>query len=597
MDWPYDETETPIAEPNAPEWECPEGICECHHPDDTGEKYELSVMLFSPEGVRMKGARCRVLHHGHVINDDQPYADGSGWVTAVAQHRPKTVLVEWAPADTPRGRPYPFRKWFYVDLDQAPREAARRRLHNLGYSRHGALSENVKEFQRHYGYERITGDFKDIEADLIEYHDEGCVPERRLTQGGGATPTEPNTHLTSPGDGGTKHFAPGGDDIVGGPPAAQDGQRGTKREPQSAASRPPKRGKRIVGTGSAMFPLAFPTAVEAIEKGDAYFEFVPIFVEAFSPDAIAQKRKSPDLACFFWIFGDALVWEVPNDDAWRNWKESHNPLPRNPRRRLGKPKNDRNKASEPPLASTINRQRLARLPCSATDSQAAADLIAMSQAELLELAPNNMAARYPPRPDDRGMASILPTKRLYDALYMQADVRIQYQYVDEMNKRSAEDMSSEYNKRVNGQIAAAVKKASRAEPIGSLGTPGKIWAAHEDMDRWQWSVDGAYWYRAAINYGFHEGWATPVAHQTPGSQHDTEHLDYSQILILVAGWCLVMGPDDKDYAWRQTAEVYTSSKYVPLVAQAGRPLSRYRYGSNTSLPPNSIGPHWEPEQR
>lgn len=58
-DWPYDETETPIAEPNAPDWECPEGICECNHPDETGEKYEFSVMLFSPEGERMDGARCR----------------------------------------------------------------------------------------------------------------------------------------------------------------------------------------------------------------------------------------------------------------------------------------------------------------------------------------------------------------------------------------------------------------------------------------------------------------------------------------------------------------------------------------------------------
>lgn len=564
MSWPYDDGDAAIAEPNAPEWGCPEGICECHPVEGGGEEYELSVMLFSPEGERMKGARCRILHQGRVVNEDQPYADGSGWVTAVVPHRATSVLVEWAPADTPKRKPYPFRKWFYVDLDQERDEAARRRLHNLGYSRYPSLKENVKAFQREYGEEHPSGKVEDIEADLIEYHDEGRVPRRPLTGRGGATPTEPSDHAASTGEGQTSRFVPG-DDIVGDrPPGAP-----AKQPPAGA---PPTKGATKIAYGSAMFPLALPSVVDVLSKGEGLYEFVRVFTQA-------KTASKTDIAGYFWIFGEALTWKVDDTDAWKAWTRSYSPLPHKPR--IGS-------------ISETERERTCRLPCDALQSQAAADMVFITQEELLDTTADGMRTQFPPT-TKVALPCVLPTPRLYDALYLGADVRMKFVDVKGMDDRSRANMANEYNDRVNQELRAKV--AGRSTPVKSLGTPGKIWAAHPDIERWQWEEHGHFWYVCSINYGFHTGKATAEAFQTPGSRHNTAHADYSQILVLVAGWCLVMGPNDKHFVWKPTADVYRSQDYAPLIRSIGRPLSRIRYeGTPQGGKPSGQGPHWEPEQ-
>lgn len=176
MSWPYEEYEDDAPETAGPTWQCPEETCQCHAPDAEGELHSFSVMLLAHDGARMPGGRCRILHRGRVLNKDQPNADGEGWITAKLPHLPATVTVEWAPASTPKIPGYPYRARYYVDLGEEREEAGRRRLHNLGYSALRSLRDNVERFQRDYGYEPVTGELPDIEADLTRYHDDGCPP-------------------------------------------------------------------------------------------------------------------------------------------------------------------------------------------------------------------------------------------------------------------------------------------------------------------------------------------------------------------------------------------------------------------------------------
>jgi len=125
----------------------------------------------------MGGARCRVIINGRVVNEDTPYADGDGWLRLELTRSPHTARVEWAPANTPIDDLYPYRKSYYADLrEDSASEAARRRLHNVGFSYYPSMEMNIKEFQREFGYPRATGRLRDIEADLIAYHDEGVPP-------------------------------------------------------------------------------------------------------------------------------------------------------------------------------------------------------------------------------------------------------------------------------------------------------------------------------------------------------------------------------------------------------------------------------------
>jgi len=111
------------------------------------------------------------------VNENKPYADGDGRLRLDLRHRPTTVRLEWAPSNTPVEPVYPYRKAYFADLrEDAPREAARRRLHNLGFGHYRTLSENIKEFQREHGYPYVNGRLDDIEDDLIRYHDDGVVP-------------------------------------------------------------------------------------------------------------------------------------------------------------------------------------------------------------------------------------------------------------------------------------------------------------------------------------------------------------------------------------------------------------------------------------
>jgi hypothetical protein len=558
--WPYDDRPHPAPETNAPSWQCPDETCACGAVHAEAEEVEFSVMLLSPEGERMSGARVRVFHQDRLLNEDEPNADGSGWITAVVPHAPAMVLLEWAPADTPSDPIYPFRKWYHVDLDRPRREAAQRKLHNLGYSKKKSLGENVALFQLTYGYTQVSGNFEDIEADLASYHDEGRVPLRKLggrkggADAGGEEGQSPRL----------AKLAPGG----AGGPGEEAEQAPKKPAPQPPASPPPRKGKRTASQGAAMYPIRFPTAIQAHKANQVFWEFVCI-----GPFKAKLGDKSGDVEAYFWIFSDALMWAVPRNEEWKNWDESPCPLP-----------------TKPAWGRTIsNRSRLCRLPCSATDSQAVANEIKVSQAELSRSPPTGGSAPTLPKPTeaDAEVKSLLPTAKLFDGMYEKAQVKIGFQYVDDMT-RSLEDMSNEYQVKVNKALADKQAKVLAADPkagpIKLLGTPGKIWAIHEDMEIWAQKGDPPppVPYVAAVNYGFHKGEATPTVKQGADVWHDESHLDYSQILVLVAGWCLIKMPatdaaPNPAWEWTRTATVYLSQQLCPLVTVTRVPLPRSEY--------------------
>jgi hypothetical protein len=176
-DWPY-EDDAPMYLPGPGfYWECPDGTCECH-PVEEGEPLQLTVLLCDELARPIPYARCRVLHAGSVLNEDTPHADADGWLSVIVTRPLRTVTLEWAPPDTPLVPRFPFRWRYHVDLEEeaSDKHAIARRLHNIGFSRHRPLEENVKEFQRAFGYDEITGDPEDIREDLIKFHDEGGIP-------------------------------------------------------------------------------------------------------------------------------------------------------------------------------------------------------------------------------------------------------------------------------------------------------------------------------------------------------------------------------------------------------------------------------------
>jgi hypothetical protein len=205
--------------------------------------------------------------------------------------------------------------------------------------------------------------------------------------------------------------------------------------------------------------------------------------------------------------------------------------------------------------------------------------------------------------DDAAISSVLPTTLLYDALYLQADVQIGFQpliafgtaHVPPVHK-----MVNDYAKRVHQAAIAALNKSGKATMPRALGTAGKIWAIHPDMERRQWSRLENRRVVCAINYGFHKTPPNPTAEafQSPGTNHGTDHTDdYSQVFVAVAGYCAVRASSSDPLRWRKTAEVFTSTatpSFAPLVAKGGKPLPQSAYGgpARGEWPPD--GKPWTP---
>lgn len=595
MDWPYDDKdgEQPEA-PAMPTWHCPEDRCQCAElKDDPEDDHEFSVRLFTALGQAMDGALCRITHQARVLNEDMPRADGDGWVKATVPHAPIFVLLEWAPKDAPKGPCYPFRKWHYVEVKEEKKEGLRRRLHNLGYVDR-SIRDQVSRFQRKHGYAKVTGELADIEEDLIDYHDNGRLPNAAEEGDSRHEHASPSLGKGELGDSQSeKHgFLPStplaklrtdGDDKDGGggevPPPA------TKSKPQS--------GNALANPGgSAVKRDPLPTVPQAINKKEALYEWYRLAVlrEVEKPKSMpdppppAPGDPPPKYYAigYFWILGEALTWEVPNTPGYAWWTETvEHPLPANPHVWPGK------------TAPTINRKRLCRLPVSGKDAQAGADALVATQAELLTTEPDD-AEPITTAKSTTALPSLLPTPQLYDELYEQCDVPVEPQHsglllpdkkktvgfitINDQDLAAncyAYGLNQEFQTKWAARQAEFKKYGNTMRSPRSIGTPGKIWAVADKMDKVGWSCIEMHWIYSCINYGFHRKGQPPF--QTEGGQHPWGHWDYSQIFVAVAGWCLTFGPGDTDYTWRETASVYTDPFWSVLVrtGRSTKPIKKW----------------------
>jgi hypothetical protein len=123
----------------------------------------------------MKGARCRVLENGELVNKEHPYADGSGAVPVKVRASTRVLELEWAPPELPLGPGYPYRKQYYLDLGDSTEQGVHRRLHNLGFSSQSALDDNIRDFQRAY-LQPPTGRIEHVQLELASFHDDGTLP-------------------------------------------------------------------------------------------------------------------------------------------------------------------------------------------------------------------------------------------------------------------------------------------------------------------------------------------------------------------------------------------------------------------------------------
>lgn len=554
MDWPYDDADdSPQEPPGSPTWVCPDDHCTCHEAELETEEHEFSVMLLNPIGERMGGAACRITYQGRVINEDSPNADPEGWITSKVPRVPTTVLVEWAPPEKPMTEGFPYRRRYHVELSDDRQRAARRRLDNLGYSAHFSLEDNIKDFQRTYGYGQITGKLDDIEDDLIEFHDEGRPPSLRPT----STASVPAPPASDPGfnipilSKGNQDDAPIVHTLN-----AKSGDGGTSKlvpdaktrqaSPQAKAGPPPRKGAISRGVGSAKPGLAPPTIEKLIDTKRGLFELVSLKTEWTDP-----KDASRSIWGHFWIFADAMLWEVPNDATWGFWGGTA------VSQRIPTTSYDGGVTS----VGVRDDKRLVRPQCTGEDAQKSVRKLLFSQADLLKYSAIRDTVDAKPGSNDAKVACILPTTRLYNELYFQSRIKIVPQNLPIEFMKKPMEGTLLYAENVADEVAR--QSASVTIPSGfgwSLGTPGKIWALGKHMETWWFCKTSGLIEFACINHGFHTGMKKVGAQnqakaiQAPGGCHNWAHSDYSQIFMAVADWCFV-----KDFSgstsWKRTSDL------------------------------------------
>lgn len=324
---------------------------------------------------------------------------------------------------------------------------------------------------------------------------------------------------------------------------------------------PPKITLAQHGKTTGQVAMAFKTVNDAIRDGEALFEFVHIYSEWVNP-----ANKSEVAWGFFWVFSDALMWEVPTSAPYDKWNGTsvEQPFPRNPHDGI-----------------TIgDRKRLVRLPVKGIQANRAVEQISVSQTELLAASGGDIVG---PDADDKPVKCVLPTSRLYDIAYMRAPVKIAPQFQPAMAHlervfRYNEAVAKAIDQSITQLNAQNLKLGASTQPT-SLGTPGKIWSLDDGMDDWSCSSTDLKWLIACVNHGFHQT-IVPAANgaqkttqiQTRGRAHSWEHFDYSQIFWAVAGWCLVKDINETRARWRKTRAIYKDGTLFRLV----RPLPPFR---------------------
>ena len=244
-----------------------------------------------------------------------------------------------------------------------------------------------------------------------------------------------------------------------------------------------------------------------------------------------------DLTAIFWVLRDAAKWKVPAAHAF--WYS-------------GSPPDD-------PIESGF----WCRIPCTAQQNEWIARRTVTGTKTLGgDDAPAKWIA-----------GSLLMTPHLYNLRYQQADGKVPMRGQD-VNKCMFNE-SKKLNIAVNNDAAkytnpTIVADAAKAWVI----TPAVDVTKAKDLPHY-----------AGVNYGWHTS-KHEVANKAWTRHCACHHVDYSQLIYLVAGFCLL--EDGDDIKWVRTKLVYKNEvdpdpavnrrkQYHRLAVRAGKPLKRIRY--------------------
>jgi hypothetical protein len=278
------------------------------------------------------------------------------------------------------------------------------------------------------------------------------------------------------------------------------------------------------------------SVVDVLESGDAVFAWRPIRV------TFPRAASAEPLLGTFWVFVDALKDRVTG----------------------------------------------LRWPCSAAETQMVADKILVS--------PRQLPHWWGPL-DSEALPCLMMTTRLMCARWLHAR---QTGEVIAPHPDSVKDLLLAASTRMNRAIEADIARFKTAEPW--VADPGKIWALHRRL------FDGTS--QGAVNYGWHLdplGFPGPVSPnaaipgvsllQSAGGRHSADHIDYSQILLLVAPWCMIAGPGQDAMVPMRTTDVYQSRELAGLVTDDAQPLPSVRQPFNAANVREARRAFWSEQQR
>jgi hypothetical protein len=289
-------------------------------------------------------------------------------------------------------------------------------------------------------------------------------------------------------------------------------------------------------TGDPQTSIVMRSVVDVLESGDAVFAWRPIRV------TFPRAASAEPLLGTFWVFVDALKDRVTG----------------------------------------------LRWPCSAAETQMVADKILVS--------PRDLPHWWGPLDSD-ALPCLMMTTRLMCARWLHARETGE---IIAPHPDSVKDLLLAGCTRMNRAIEADLARFRTPEPW--VADPGKIWALHRRL------FDGTS--QGAVNYGWHLdplGFRGPVSTnaaipgvsllQSAGGQHSPYHIDYSQLLLLMAPWCMIAGPGQDAMVPMRTADVYQSRKLAGLVTDDAQPLPSVRQPFNAATVQEARRGFWSEQQR
>ena len=242
-----------------------------------------------------------------------------------------------------------------------------------------------------------------------------------------------------------------------------------------------------------------------------------------------------NLTAVFWVLRDAAKWWVPSK-FFPDW---HTP---------------------PTESDPIHNGFYCRLPTTAQQNQAVANKTMVTPRKL----------NGPDEPRLAPAACLLMTPKLYNLRYEAADGKVPPQFGS--TKRCMFLESKKLNLGVNQEAKAYTNPTIVADA-------GKAWVIVHQINRVR-AVEVKHY--GAYNYGWHKKNGTVA--QPAAREHCACHfVDYSQLLYMVAGFCL-LEDGDSDVEWVRTRKIYLNTVRSSAAVNRAKEYHRLAVGSPTALP-------------